>query len=134
MKTNPGVTNTALLAWDGAAAIPRDVTNYVQWAFVFEVTATLAADAIFEVVEYDAQAADRCAVDLASVSSVTDIPICEPVATPAPNSRFIIPAGTAAGTICSGTTHCNVGPFVALNHISGGATVRANLLMTGRRH
>lgn len=134
MKTNPGVTNSALLAWDGTAATPRDVSNYTQWAFVLEVTATLAADAIFEIAEYDAQAADRCAANLATKSTITDIPICTPVATPAPDSRIIIPSGTVAGTVVSVTTHCNAGPFVALDHISGGADVLGVLLLTGRRH
>lgn len=134
MKTNPGIMHTALVAWDGAAAIPRDVTNYSQWAFVFEVKADLAADAIFEVDGFDRLAADRCQHDPATAEAVVDIPICTAVATPAPNSRFIIPAGTKAGTVCSGTTPCNVGPFVGLRHISGGADVSATILMTGIRH
>lgn len=133
MKSNPAVSNTALTAFDGAVATPRDVSGHTQWAFVFEVKATLAADAIFEVVEYDPLAANKCVHNPATLVVVKEISICTQVVSPAPNFRIVIPAGTVAGCIGSATTHCEIGPFVALRPVSGAANVAAVLLMTGAK-
>jgi hypothetical protein len=121
MKTNPGISTWGRIAWDGAAATPRDVTSHTQWAFFFEIPVTLAAPAIFEIVHYKALAANACAHDPATETPVKDIAICSPIALPAANARITIPAGTVALSVASATTPCEIGPFVALKHISGGA-------------
>lgn len=133
MKTNPGVQNTALLAWDGAAAYPRDVSNFTNWAFCFETISTLAAPAVFQMVAYKALAANPCAPDLATATTVAEVAVCTIPSLTGANATITIPTGTVAGTVCAGTTPCNIGPFVALVPISGAANVRACLLETGIR-
>lgn len=132
MNNNPGVQTKGLLAWDGAVAYPRRIQNWNDFGFVFEVAgaAPLAADAVFVVQFHDADTADECTPE-AGVDA-PDIVICEePIESGLAELR--IPAGTAVGTICSGTVPCRLGKFVSLRHVSGGANVRATLLLQGPR-
>lgn len=127
MNSNPGIQNTGLIAWNGTTSFPRKVTGHNQFGFVFEVLTTLAADAIFKVLGHPPSAGDPCVAGTGVL--VDEILICQAPIVPGTDFQFVIPSGTPAGTICSGTIPCVPDEFVSLSHISGGANVRAVMIL-----
>jgi hypothetical protein len=129
MINNPGIQNKGLIVWNGTTAFPKRHVDFVDFGFVFEVMTTLTADARFVVQFHDADEADDCTPE-----SGVDAPanaVCQgPLFAPGP-AEFVIPNGTPAGTICSGTVPCRLGKFISLRHVSGGANVRAVLILQG---
>src|SRR5262245_61081838 len=101
MNSNVALQNLPLLAWDGAAAVPRDIRRFVRFAWAFEVTAAIAADAVFNVQSAPPSAGDNC-VPGAWVP-VPEVSICDDPAVPGPQAAFTIPAGTPIGSVCTGT-------------------------------
>jgi len=49
MQVNYAVQHSSKLAWDGSAAAPIDIRNFVGFTFSFEVMQDLANDTIFNV-------------------------------------------------------------------------------------
>lgn len=130
MLTNVGMQNRGLVAWNGAASIPRDIRRYVNFGFTFEVTAALAADTILKVQAHDPDPADNCAPGPGR--DVPEISICDVPAVPGPSSQFVIPAGTPIGTICAGTIPCRPAAFVSLAGVSGDvADVLGTIVLSG---
>jgi len=129
MINNPGVQTKGLIAWDGAASYPKRIVDFIDFGFVFETQAALVADAQFAVQFHDADTADECTPE-AGVDAPANA-VCAGPAFAAGPAIITIPAGTAAGTICSATVPCRIGKFISLRHISGGANVNAVLLLQG---
>lgn len=129
MNTNPTIQNTGLIAWDGVNSFPRQVTDHVNFGFVFEVVTTLAADAIFEVLAHPPSVEDPCVPGAGVI--VEELFICKDAIVPAPDFQFVIPSGTVAGSLCRGTIPCTPDEFISLSHISGGANVRAVMVLSG---
>lgn len=113
---NYAIQDSPRIVWDGAVSRPIDVRKYVGFAFSFEVTTTLAADAIFEFQAAPASDADRCLPG--AFTAIPEIASCadEAVGT---TSRVTIPAGTTVGTVCSGTIKCRSGMFIRAISVSG---------------
>lgn len=129
MNTNNALQNQALIAWTGAAATPRPINKHTNFAFCFEVVTTLVADAIFNVMSYAPDAVNPCVAGAVAVP-VPTVPICTGAAVVA-QGQVIIPSGTVAGTILTGTIPCRPNAFVGLVHVSGGANVRAVMVLSG---
>lgn len=130
MNSNVAMQNNGLLAWDGAAAYPRDIRRHIRFAWTFEVTAAIAADAVFNIEAAPVSDADPCAPG--AFAPVPEVPICDIPAVPAPQAQVIIPAGTPIGTVCSGTIPCRPNAFVRLTGASGTvASVRAVMILNG---
>lgn len=133
MINNPGIQNKGLIAWNGTTSFPKPHIDFNDFAFVFEVVGSvpLAADARFVVQFHDADDANDCLPETG-----VDAPanaVCQgPLFAPGP-AEFVIPAGTPVGTVCSGTVPCRLGKFISLRHVSGGANVRAVLILQGPR-
>lgn len=130
MNNNVGIQHRGLIAWNGAAAFPRDLRRFTRFGFVFEVIAPLAADTIFAVQAAPPSAGDNCVAG--AFTPVLEVPICVDPVTPEPAARFIIPAGTPVGTICAGTIPCTPNAFIRLSAVSGDiADVLAVLILDG---
>lgn len=129
MNHNPGIQNTALIAWNGTTSFPRKISDHNYYGFVFEVVTTLAADAIFKFNSHPPSDADPCVAGAATL--VDEIQICQAPIVPGTDAQFIIPTGTPAGTICSVALACYPDEFVSLQHVSGGANVRGVLVLNG---
>src|SRR5262245_35000763 len=99
MNSNVAMQNIGVLAWDGAAAYPRDIRQYIRFAWTFEVTAAVAADAVFNIEAAPPSAADPCLPG--TFVAVPEVAICDRPAVPAAQATVTIPANTAIGTVCS---------------------------------
>ena len=133
MRHNPTIQNTALIAWDGAAATPRRADTHLNFGIVFEYVgaANTAAPAVFNLFTYDALATDPCKPDLATKKAFNTVPQCVgAVGTPA---TITIPAGTKPNSTCGGGIACVPGKFVGVEAVSGPtADFRGVVLMTGK--
>ena len=129
MINNPGIQNTALLAWNGSASFPRRIANHVDFGFVFETRADLTADAVFVVQFHDADETGECVPG--DGVDASENPVCKPDGFVQGPATFRIPSGTPAGTIFSGTVPCRQGKFISLRHVSGGANVWATVILQG---
>lgn len=129
MQTNVSIQNQGLIAWDGTAGAMHDVTSHVSFGYTFEVMADLAADAVFTFTYADPTAADPCVPDAAQPveAMVTCAGVAITAGTPA---ELIIPAGTLAGSICSGSLPCKSGKFHGVTG-TGAADVRAVIIRHG---
>lgn len=116
---NDSGSTTGLIMWDGAASTARDLSISAGFHVDFEVTATLAADTVFEFQEMPALASDNCQPDVAQAAAVLEGVLCDPKAA-ASAARITIPAGTVAGSVCSGRPSCFTKRFVRVVAISGG--------------
>lgn len=130
MLGNPAIQNVVSRAWDGAAAYPADVRDFVSFAWSFEVVTTIAADAVFKVESAPKSDADPCVPG--AFEDVEAIATCSGEAVPAGTLAEIrIPAGTLAGSLCSGTIPCRPGQFLRLSPVSGDT---ANVVAFMLRH
>lgn len=129
MNHNVGIRNPGLIAWNGAAAFPRDITKFLHFGFTFEVVAAVAVDAVFNIVSHPGTLADPCVPGAAS--PVPEVALCDG-AEAGPQATVTIPAGTPIGTICSGTIPCFPDKFVSLAAASGTvASIRAVMVFNG---
>lgn len=130
MQSNPGIQNTATLAFSGATARPADIRKYVRFGWSFEVIAPLAADTIFKVQAAPPSAGDPCVPG--AFVDVEATPICLRPLQAGALATFTIPAGTPVGTVCSGTIPCVPNAFVRLAAVSGDtADIIATLIRQG---
>jgi hypothetical protein len=129
MINNPGIQTKGLLTWTGAASLPKKISDFIDFGFVFEVVGALAAPAIFVVQFHDADEVDECTPETGVDASESAV-CAGPLFSPGP-ATFTIPANTPIGTVCSGTVPCREGKFISLRHVSGGANVRAVLMLQG---
>lgn len=130
MITNVGIQTPGLIIWDGTASTPRDIRRYVQFGFVFEVTAELASDVVFNAQYHDPTDADPCLPGPAQ--PVEDIPLCDSPIEPGTQASFTIPAGTPVGSVCAATLHCRPGAFLSLASASADAAdVNVVLILKG---
>ena len=133
VQSNPAIQNVPMVAWDGAAARPGDVRNFVRFGWSFEVIAPIAVDAVFRVQSAPPSAADPCVPDV--FTDVDEVATCQGEAVGGLFAEVTIPAGTPVGSICSGTIPCRPNAFVRLNSLSGTtASVLAILLRQGPRN
>ena len=129
VMSNPCIQNVATVAWDGANAFHDDIRKFVRYGWSFKVTTDLTADTVFTVEIAAPSAADNCAPD--AFANQQGIIVCDSPAV-AGDATITIPAGTVAGTIVSGTTHCKGAAFVRLAATSGDtADVQAVLVRQG---
>jgi hypothetical protein len=116
MNFLPTVQNVASMAFDGAASFPKDVTAFNNFGFSFEVTAAIAADAVFKFQSAPPSAADPCIP-----GAFTDVVAIARCVTPAVGAleTITIPAGTPVGSICAGSIPCKSGKFLQIVPVSG---------------
>lgn len=136
MNHNYAIQNQGRLAYSGilAAAVSPDIDirKHNGFAFSFEVVAAIAADAVFEIQAAPADEADPCVPG--DYAAIPEVVICEAPAVPAAASTVTIPAGTAVGTVCTGTIPCRPGAFVTVIPVSGTvASVRVVATLHGPR-
>jgi hypothetical protein len=131
MNVNVASQNQGVIAWTGTAGRPIDIRHHIYFAFTFEATADLAADATFKV-----QAAPPSDVDPCLPGTFYDVPetlTCVGWGTvPDPTTGFVIPAGTKAKSICSAALPCRPDAFVQLVG-TGAANVLAVAILGGPR-
>lgn len=120
----PNVQNMPVLAWMGGTPYPRNIVRHIFFGFTFEVTADIAADAVFKFQAADASVADACVP-----GAFTDIPAFADCigATAMGLAQVTIPAGTKKGTFCHATLPCRDGEFVQPVAVSGDT---ANCIVT----
>lgn len=130
MNHNVGMQHPGLLVWTGSAAIPRDITKFNYFGFVFEVIAAITTDAVFEFRAHERDPSNPC--NPLSGTPVKEIPLCDPNITADDNAQITFPAGTPVGTICAATIPCRPGPFVSVASVSGTTNaLRAVLVLSG---
>jgi len=119
MLVNYGLQNAGQTAFSGAAvaSTPVDIRGYVGFSFTANVITAIATDAVFNIQAAPPSAADPCLPG--TLVDVPEVPICDYPAVPAPQSTFLIPAGTPAGTRCSIFMPCKPDAFVAVLPVSG---------------
>lgn len=123
VQSNFAVQNLPLVAWDGSAAIARDVRKFVGYAFAFEVTGTIATDAVFS---FDvAPASDANPAVAGTYAAAQTVPKCSDTAAAA-DATITIPAGTAVGSIFTVTLPCRA----AFVRVTGDSGTVANVLGT----
>lgn len=116
VQSNFAIQYQPRVVWDGTTSRPIDIRKHVGFAFAFEVTTTLAADAVFEIQAAMPSEADRCVPG--AWESIPEIPTCQDEAVAAV-SRVTIPSGTTAGSVCTGTIPCRNGAFIRVISVSG---------------
>jgi hypothetical protein len=126
MNFLPTVQNVASIAWDGTASSPKDVTAFNNFGFSFEVTAAIAADAVFKFQSAPPSAADPCVP-----GAFTDVVAIARCVTPAVGAleTITIPAGTVVGSLCAGSIPCKSGKFLQIVPVSG-TTANVKVTMT----
>lgn len=129
MNLNGASQHQGVLAWSGTAARPIDIRRHVNYSFTFDVTADLAADAVFELQAAPASDADPCVPG--TFADVPEVPTCMGGAVAA-ESRIVIPNGTKAGSLCTAAFPCRPGAFVQLVG-TGAAGVIAVATLSGPR-
>lgn len=130
MINNPGIQTPGVIGWDGTAAYARRINDYIDFGFVFETKADLAADAIFVVQFAPASTTDDCAPGT-FVDAVDNAVCAGPDFVAGGPATITLATGTLSGAVCSATVPCRGGKFVRLRHVSGGADVRAVILTQG---
>jgi len=130
MNINVASQNNGLIAWTGLASRPIDIRQHINFAFTFEVTADLAADAVFKAQSAPASDADPCLPG--AFTDVPEVLTCMQFGPPDPTTGFVIPSGTKKGAICTATLPCRPDAFVQLVG-TGAATVLAVAVLGGPR-
>lgn len=130
VQANIGGQTSGTVAWDGAASFSADIRKFIRFGWVFEVIGAIAADAVFKVQAAPPSAADPCVpgafVDVEAMGT------CQSAVIEGTAAQVTIPAGTAVGTVCSGTIPCRPDAFVRLVPVSGTtANVKVVLLRQG---
>lgn len=130
MNLNVAAQNQGVIAWDGTAAHPIDIRRSVYYAFSFNVTADLAADATFKVQAAPPSAADNCVPG--TFVEVPEVIICSTDwgQVGPPTTVITIPAGTKKGAVCSAALPCKPDAFVQLV-ATGAASVQAVAILQG---
>lgn len=127
MMINVGTQYPSRIAWNGTAGNPIDIRQFNWFAWTFEVGTDLTADTIFNVMAHNPLPTDVCAPD--APFPVEEVSICDIPAVPGPQATITLPAGTVAGTLCSGTIPCRPAAFVSLA-AAGGDTSFVNAAIT----
>jgi len=130
MNLNGASQNQGIIAWSGTASAPIDIRKHVSYSFTFEVTADLAADAVFNVQSAPASDVDPCVPG-------TFVPVEEVLTCtagwgvqPLPQATIVLPAGAKKGSICTAALPCKPDAFVQLVGV-GAANVRAVAVLSG---
>lgn len=130
MQSNPAIQNTGALAWDGSAAIARDITGHTVFGFSFEATADIATDAVFTFEAAAGTDADPCVPD--TFEPVAASSRCAGADVSGMLEQIVIPAGTAAGSFCSASLPCRPNKFLRMVAVSGDtANLRAVMILHG---
>ncbi|MGY2987703.1 hypothetical protein [Bradyrhizobium sp. USDA 4508] len=123
MNINVASQNQGILAWRAVAAAnvnpPIDLRNHVNFGITFQAIDDTTADSVFEVQAADPDPADPCVPGPFRPVEETLTCIAPWGAVPATKSEVTIPAGTKAGTICTGTLPCKPGAFIKVMAVSG---------------
>lgn len=129
VQSNIAIQYVPTVAWDGTTAFGQDIRKFTRFAWAFEVTADLAADAVFNVQAAPPSDTDDCVAG--TYVAVPEVATCDSTAEAGPQATITIPSGTPAGTVCTGTIPCRPDAFVRLNHVSGGADVKVAMVRGG---
>jgi hypothetical protein len=129
IQSNIAIQTVGTVAWDGTVGASADIRKFVRFAWSFQIVTTLVADLVMGFEAAPVSAIDNCLpgtfVNVDAIASCTGVAV-------AGQATVTIPAGTVAGTICSGTIPCRSGAFIRLEAVSGDATaLRAVLLRQG---
>lgn len=117
MLHNPAVQNHAKLAWDGATALPIDLSTHINFGFQIETTGLIAVAAVFKVQAAPASLADPCLPGV--FVDVDEMATCNGPVVPGAKMEFTIPAGTPIGQVCSVGIPCRPNKFIKLVSVSG---------------
>jgi hypothetical protein len=130
MNFNYASQHQGVLAWSGTAAAPIDIRRHVGISFTFEVTADLAANAVFNVQSAPPSDADPCLPG--TFVAVPEVLTCTADfgVQALPQATIVIPSGTKKGAICTAGLPCKPDAFVQLAS-STGASVRAVAILSG---
>jgi hypothetical protein len=132
MNVNPALQNSGRVVWNGTVTTPVDLRRHIRFGFSFEVKTDIVTDAVFNVQAAPADDADYCVPG--TFYPVADIVICDYPAIPQEQATIVIPAGTPAGSVCSGTLPCKPDAFVQLTAAGGDtANVVAVVVLSGPR-
>lgn len=122
MNINVASQNQGVVAWTGLGAPNNpaiDIRHHVHFGFTFQVDTDIAADAVFEVQAAAPSDADPCAPGQFDPVEETITCMAPWGTVPSPQSKVTIPAGTKAGTICTGTLPCKPNAFIKVMPVSG---------------
>jgi hypothetical protein len=121
MNLNYAAQNNGKLAFSGAAAASPaiDIRHHIGFAFTFDVTADIAADAVFKVQSAPPSDADFCLPG--AFVEVPEVLVCSAGwgAAPAADTQITIPAGTKKGSLCTATLPCRPDAFIKVLPVSG---------------
>lgn len=125
VQRNYAIQHQPRVMWDGTNVRPIDIRKHVGFAFSFEVTTTLTADAVFNIQAAPPSSSNPC--NPGTFAAVPEVATCEGGAEAA-QATVTIPSGTEAGTVCTGTIPCRNGAFIQLVSASGQTN---NVLVAG---
>jgi hypothetical protein len=126
VQKNIAAQHTPRVLWDGTTHRHMDMRKHTVYAFSFEVTQTLVADTVFNFQAAMPSDADPCVPG--TWEAIPEVAVCSSDAEPGPQASVTLPAGTVAGTVCTGTLPCRVAYIRAQN---GAGTEHANVLIAG---
>lgn len=116
VQSNIAIQNSPRVLWTGSGtARSFDILKITRFAFAFEVTADLTADAVFNIEAAPGSEADPCVPG--TFAPVPEVATCQGGAEAA-QATVTIPSGTTAGTVCSGTIPCRPGRHVRLTPVT----------------
>jgi len=139
VNINTASQNQGVLAWRAITAVnlnpPIDIRQHNNFSFTFHVIADIVAAAVFEFASAPPDPANPC-VPLLPQTKVKEVLTCAApwgvVATD--DATLTIPAGTKAGTICTGTLPCRPDAFIQVEPASGDTgKVQVTAILSGPR-
>jgi hypothetical protein len=112
MNFNYASQHQGVVAWTGAAGPPIDIRRHVGFSFTFNVIADIGADTTFKFHSAPASDADPCLPGV--FVPVPEVLTCvaDWGVQPLPEASILIPAGTKAGSVCTGTLPCKPDAFI----------------------
>jgi hypothetical protein len=116
---NYGLQHAAKTAFLAAAAAspPVDIRGYISFSFTLNILNDIATDTVFNIQAAPASDADPCVPG--AFEDIPEVVICDYPAVPGPQSTFMIPAGTKAGSRCNAFMPCRPGAFIIVVPLSG---------------
>jgi len=112
MNINTASQNQGVVAWDGTAAAAIDLRHHVNFSFTFQAIADIGADTTFEFESAPPSDADPCLPG--AFSPVLETLTCTSRwgDSSSDHAKLVIPGGTKAGSICTGTLPCKPDAFI----------------------
>lgn len=134
MNFNYGRQHQGLMAWDGLAAAAIDLRHHTGFSFTFQMVADIGVDTTFTFESAPPSDADPCVAG--AWTPVKEVLTCVSTwgAQPTDDAGLLIPGGTKAKSICTGTLPCKPDAFIRLAvGVGETADVRAIAVLSGPR-